>query len=69
MNPKNLKIESIDRQLKGGQQCDVMPRGVKITHVPSGLTASCECERSQMKNRDIALSMIEWGLSELGCLE
>ena len=39
------------------------------THIPSGLTASCECERSQMRNRNIALSMLEWGMAELGITE
>jgi len=69
MNPDHLKIETIDRTPKGGQHCGVLPRGVKATHIPSGLTASCECERSQMRNRNIALSMLEWGMAELGITE
>jgi len=66
MKPEHLKIEMIDRHPKGGQHCGVVPPGVKVTHLPTRLTASCDCERSQMKNRNIAISMIEWGLSELG---
>jgi len=42
---------------------------VRVTHVPTGLVAVCENERSQLKNKKIALSMIEWGLSELGWRE
>jgi protein subunit release factor A len=66
INPENLKIETIDRTPKGGQHCGVIPRGVKATHLPTGLSASCECERSQMRNRNIALAMLEWGMAELG---
>jgi protein subunit release factor A len=63
--PEDLRIEAISRPPKGGQQSGAMPRGVKVTHMPTGLTASCESEMSQMRNRIIALSMIEWGLAEL----
>ncbi len=66
MKPESLKIETIDRHPKGGQHCGVQPPGVKVTHLPSGLTASCDCERSQLKNRNVAMSMIEWGMAELG---
>lgn len=66
MNPQDLKIEVIDRSPKGGQHCGVTPSGVKVTHVPTGLSASCECERSQLRNKNVAISMLDWGLLELG---
>lgn len=62
----SLKIESVDRLPKGGQQVGMIPLGVKITHLPTGLTASCEVERSQMKNRNIAIAMIAYGVASLG---
>lgn len=40
-----------------------MPRGIKITHEPSGLVAIAGCARSQHANRQIALDMIEAGLT------
>ena len=70
MNPANLKIETIeDRSPKGGQHCGVLPRGVKITHVPTGLEASCSAERSQTLNKSVAMAMIEWGLVELDVID
>src|SRR3546814_1228371 len=43
----------------GGQHVGTGPSGVKIVHLPSGIEAYCITERSQHKNREIALSMIE----------
>jgi peptide chain release factor 1 len=63
--PGEIKIESIDRTPKGGQHCGVLPNEVKVTHIPTGLTASCGFCRSQSKNREIATAMLEWGVSEL----
>lgn len=54
MNTRNLKIELID------------PVGIRITHIPSGLVASCDVLSSQSANKAIALRMIEQGLAELG---
>lgn len=41
---------------------------VKVTHVPTGLVAIAE-GRSQWRSRNIALSMIEYGLAEMGYRE
>lgn len=43
-----------------------MPRPfVKVLHVPTGIFAVCGYEKSQHKNRSIALQMVEYGLAEL----
>ncbi len=47
----------------GGQQVGCGPSGVRAIH-PMGLEAFCNTERSQHKNKIIALEMIEWGLSK-----
>ena len=60
-----LKIEAMNPTLKGGQHCGSIPVGVKVTHVPTGLTASSDIARSQLRNRNIAMGMIKWGLFEL----
>lgn len=65
MKTEDLEISVIDPTPQGGQHCGIMPTGVKVVHVPSGLTASCTCERSQMLNRNTALAMIEWGLETI----
>ncbi len=65
MNPEDLKIETYPIIPKGGQKVSYDIRGVKITHIPSELVAICTIERSQMKNRDVAIAMIEAGLEKI----
>lgn len=62
----DLIIETVPTQSKGGQQVGIIPRQIKVTHKPTGLMAQCGTERSQFKNRNIALAMIEYGLAEMG---
>ena len=66
MNIRNLKIESITPPPTGGQSVSIVSSGIRIIHIPSGITASCEVERSQSKNKAIAIRMIEQGLADLG---
>jgi len=65
MNPEDLKIEYWPPRDKGGQQVGYISKGVKVTHAPTGLVAICDCARSQLKNKNIATQMIEYGLSFL----
>lgn len=46
----------------GGQHVGIGPVGVQITHEPSGLIAISTGQRSQHRNRELALAMIEAGL-------
>jgi peptide chain release factor 2 len=69
MNPAYLKIESMDSTPKGWQHVGVISSGATVTHTPTGLKASCNTERSQFKNRKIAMAMIEYGLAEMGWKE
>lgn len=70
MITEHLKIETgdrvqiVSRSAQGGQQVGVIPKGVMITHIPTGMISFCNHHRSQMKNRDAAIRMIEWGLTE-----
>jgi protein subunit release factor A len=50
-----------DRQV-GGQHAGTR-NGIKITHVPSGLVACCDIERSQFRNKKISMDMITGGLT------
>ena len=65
MNLDDLKIETYPIIPKGGQRVSYDIRGVKITHIPSELVAICAIERSQTKNRDVAIAMIEAGLEKI----
>ena len=66
MTTRNLKIESITPTPTGGQRVSVVNSGTRITHLPSGLVASCDLERSQSRNKAVCLRMIEQGLADLG---
>ena len=57
----DLKVEAV-RDPPGGQHVGSRT-GVRITHLPTGLIAECETERSQHRNRSIALDMILGGLT------
>ena len=61
INPDDLKVEVI-RPTQGGQHVGSY-QGIKITHIPSGLTAMCDTERSQHRNKQIAMDMILGGLT------
>jgi protein subunit release factor A len=55
-------VKVVGHEGKGGQHVGSAPAGVRVLHEPTGLVAECGYERSQLKNREVAFSMIEWGL-------
>ena len=62
----DYQIETLTPNKSGGQSVGMSCPGVKVTHIPTGITASCSYERSQYKNKQIAIEMIEWGLATIG---
>ena len=62
IRPEDLKVEASKRDPPGGQHVGT-ETGVKITHLPTGLTAECKTERSQHRNRSVAMDMILGGLT------
>ena len=65
MNPAYLKITVPQPNSKGGQSCGSTPPGVTVEHIPTSLKAFCDQGRSQLKNKNIAIAMIEYGLAEI----
>jgi protein subunit release factor A len=61
LRDEDLKVEALGRP-PGGQHFG-METGVRVTHLPSGLMAECKTERSQHRNKAIALDMILGGLT------
>ena len=63
IDPEDLesKVYPYDEN-PGGQHVGVKP-GIKITHLPSGLIAISDIERSQHRNKNIAMDMIIGGLT------
>lgn len=56
--PDDLAVDIWPPQPTTGMRVG-MPKGVKVTHIPSGLYATCDRERSQHRCRDIALAELE----------
>lgn len=63
--PEHIKIESWPTVRPGGQHVGIVSKGVRVTHLPTDTQVIVTCERSQLKNRNLALSMLEWGLTEM----
>ncbi len=58
IDPDQVHIETWPPRPKGGQHVGSGPAGVKVTHIPSGITACVDIGRSQHINRMIAMDMI-----------
>lgn len=65
INPDDLKIDVFKASGAGGQHVQKNATAVRITHEPTGIVVSCQNERSQVQNKDVALKILRGKLYDL----
>src|SRR6267142_2806195 len=65
IRPEDLRVDTFRSGGKGGQNVNKVETAVRITHLPTNIVVACQAQRSQGKNRDMAMKMLRSRLYDL----
>ena len=65
IGPDDLKVETFRSSGPGGQHMQKTSSAVRLTHLPTGLVVTCQSERSQYRNKEIAMKILRSRILEL----